>query len=84
MSDVAPPLRHATAPPLVRRRQRLAKIVDQILRRLEPDRQPHDLRPRARGETLLVRQLSMRRRRRMQNEAARVADIDVAAASQRR
>jgi hypothetical protein len=57
------------------RRERLIQIRDEIRRVLQPDRQPHHIRPGAGGDLLLVGQLAVRRRRGMNNQRARVADI---------
>ncbi len=55
--------------------QRLLKIADQIVRRLKPDRQADDVGAGAGGGSLLVGELAMGGRGRVQDEAAGVADI---------
>jgi len=47
------------------RRERLIQIGDEIGFVFDADRQPHDVRPSARGDLLLVEQLPVRRRGRM-------------------
>ena len=55
--------------------QRLIQIPDQIVGRLEADRQAHDIVAGAGRDALLVGELAVRGRGRVQDQAARVADI---------
>ena len=55
--------------------QRLIQIADQIVGRLEADRQAHDVIASPRRDALLVGELPVRGRGRVQDQAARVADI---------
>ena len=54
---------------------RLIQIPDQVVGRLEADRQADDVVAGPRGDALLVGELPMGGRGRMQNQASRVADI---------
>src|SRR5581483_2359519 len=56
-------------------RQRLLEIGDDVVGLLEPDREPHHVRPGAGLHLLRIRQLPVRGRRRMDDQRARVADI---------
>ena len=56
-------------------RQRLLQVGDDVGLVLDADRQAHDVRPGTRRRALLVGQLPVRRRRRMDDEALRVADV---------
>src|SRR5690349_11767363 len=55
--------------------QRLIEIGDDIVDRLDADAQPDHVRARAGGHELFRRQLPMGRRRRVDDQRARVADI---------
>ena len=55
--------------------QRLVEVADQIVGGFEPDRQAHDIGAGAGGEALLVGELAMRRRRRVQVMKLRVSPI---------
>src|SRR6516164_5883257 len=55
--------------------KRLVEIADQIVGGFETDREADHVGPGPGGRALLVGQLTMCRRRRMQDQAARVADI---------
>src|SRR5271165_2155085 len=57
------------------RRKRLIEVPVQIVGRLQPDRQTNDIIPGARRSSLLVGQLAMGGRGRVQDQAARVADV---------
>src|SRR5690606_11780626 len=60
---------------LLRRGETLLDVLDDVVDMLEPDGQAHELRRDPSGPLLLRRQLRMRRRRRMDREALRVADV---------
>ncbi len=55
--------------------ERLIEIGDDVVGIFQSDRQPHHLRPGAGSDLLLVGELAVRGRGRMDDEAARVADI---------
>ncbi len=55
--------------------KRLVEIADQVVGGFETDRQANDVGAGAGRQALLVGQLAMRRRGRMQNQTAGVADI---------
>ena len=55
--------------------QRLIQIPDQIVDRLEADRQAHDVIASPRGDSLLVGELPVRGRGGVQDQASRVADV---------
>ena len=55
--------------------KRRVEIGDQIVGGFEADREANDVGAGASGLTLLVAQLTMRRRSRVQDQAAGIADI---------
>src|SRR5919106_3301550 len=55
--------------------QRLVEVGDDVGRGLEANREPHDLRPGACLAQLLLVELAMRGRGRMDDQRARVADV---------
>src|SRR5688572_7286671 len=63
------------APALADSRQRLIEIREDVRLVLDPDREAHDVIASAGGSALLGRELAVRRRGRMNDEAAHVADI---------
>ena len=56
-------------------RQRLLQVGDDVGLVLDADRQAHHVGPGAGRRALLIGELAVRRRRRMDDEAARVADV---------
>src|SRR5262245_13734352 len=56
-------------------RQRLLDVGDDVVLVLDADRETHDVRPGARRGALLVGELAVRGRGRMDDERARVADV---------
>ena len=61
--------------PSLQRRERLLEIADDVLRILDADREPHHVRAGARLDLLRVGELAVRRRGRVDDQRARVADI---------
>src|ERR1041385_4159810 len=60
---------------LKKSRKRLVQVPQQVLQRLDPDRQPYQPWADARRQQLVVRKLLMRRRRRMDDQRLHVAHI---------
>ncbi len=59
----------------LRRRQRLLQVGDDVRHILQPDREPHHVRPGAGERLLLVGELAVRGRCRVDDQRAGVADI---------
>jgi hypothetical protein len=65
----------SSRPIRLRQRQRLVEIGDDVFFVFDPDRQPHNVGSGARLQLLCVAQLPVRRRGRVDDQRARVADI---------
>src|SRR5262249_30279362 len=74
-SICSPALRVALFAKPTLERERMLQICDDVFRLLDADRQTYHAGPRAGLDLLGVGQLPMRRRRRMDDERAGVADI---------